>query len=205
MLLNNLVFDCAIVLNTPSNIRNIDEKFIIAADGGYDHVIKQNKKPNILIGDFDSCKQNDCDNVLKLNPIKNDTDGQKALEYATEKGFKNIAIYGASEGRLDHVMCNLSLLAKAKKNNITAVVKDINCTIYYLEEGAYSLNIDKGCEFSLIASPQALVANSSGMQYSFDKLLLEKENLGRGVSNKAILETISFEVLTGALFLVINN
>lgn len=203
--LNNIKYDCAIVLNSPSNIKNIDEPFIIAADGGYKHVIKQNKKVDVLIGDLDSLDNVDFKNTIKLNPIKNSTDGQECLDYAIKNGYKNIAIYGVSEGRLDHIFCNLSLLAAAKNRGAFAYAKEANCTIYYLEEGDYTLDIEINKEFSLIAYPQALVSNSCGMQYSFNNLLLEKDNLGRGVSNKAVSNKISFSILSGNLFLIIND
>ena len=51
--------------------------FIIAADGGYDHLKKINIKPNILLGDFDS-----------IESIPDDR--QKKIKFDTQKDFTDL-------------------------------------------------------------------------------------------------------------------
>ena len=192
----------AIVLNSPSINREIEEDVVIAADAGYLHAKNQRKNIEIIIGDFDSSNKPKNEMLKCLNPVKNDTDGQACIDYAYEKGYKDISIYGIAGGRVDHILCNLSLLVQAKKKGIRAIGKEDNYDIYYLEEGKYTFNTSKGKEFSTILfSDYAILDNGQNMQYPINNLKITKDNLGLGISNVALEDEISFEVVEGSIFL----
>lgn len=94
-----------------------DTDYIIAVDGGYDHLLCASLKPDITIGDFDSVNNLIDGSILKFDSVKDDTDFKCALDYASNTlGFKQICVFGfTSLNRIDHVLSNIS--------NITA-----NCT-----------------------------------------------------------------------------
>ena len=195
---------CAIVLNSKGNIAQINEEFIIAADAGYEEVLKQGKKPNIIIGDFDSSSMPKDLDVIKLNIEKDDTDGQACIEYAYERGFKEVVIYGVSGGRLDHELCNLSLLVKAHKLNMSAIAKEPNLTILYKEAGNVSFDIKKGATFSIIAFGGDLeITNGRNTKYPINNLIISNEELGRSVSNIALEDKVSFDVIKGGCLVFI--
>ncbi len=188
----------AIVLNSKGNIAKIEEEYIIAADAGYEEVIRQGKKPNIVIGDFDSSTMpNDLD-VIKLQIEKDDTDGQAAIEYAKEKNIDEVIIYGVSGGRVDHELCNLSLLAKAFQYGIKASAKLPNGEILYKEIGKVSFKIEKGATFSIIAfGSDLLITNGINTKYPINNLYISHYDLGRSVSNIALEDEVSFEIKKG--------
>ncbi len=189
----------AIVLNSKGNIAKIEEDYIIATDAGYKEVLLQGKKPNIVIGDFDSSDMPKDLDVIKLQIEKDDTDGQAAIEYANEHNIDEIVIYGVIGGRLDHELCNLSLLAKAHSYGIKASAKQPDVTIFYKEAGKITFDIKKGATFSIIAFGDELtITNGKGCKYPIDDLVVSKYDLGRTISNVAIDDKVSFDVVYGS-------
>lgn len=84
--------------------------YIIAVDGGLNHLTKSGVTPNILIGDLDSVTEEFDGQVLKFDPIKDDTDFKCAINYV-EQNFDHyqLDVYGFSSlDRLDHVIANLA-------------------------------------------------------------------------------------------------
>ena len=192
----------AIILNSPNLNRHIDEEVVIAADKGYEFALKQGIIPEIVIGDFDSSTMPTNLNVLKLNVEKNETDGQEALAYAIKKGYDEIAIYGISGGRLDHEMGNLSLLKSGEEQGVSMVGKEDDVDIYFKSKGKYAFKTQKGKEFSIITFMEdSIISNGIGVKYPIDNLHLSSNSLGRAISNVAIEDEISFEVLEGGVLI----
>ena len=104
--------------------------FIIAADKGYEYAQKLNLKVDLLIGDFDSLNQipNDVE-IIKLNPIKDDTDSLDAIKEGIKRGYESFIIYGALGNRLEHSLANLSLLIYLKNKGFAGKIID-NGKIY---------------------------------------------------------------------------
>lgn len=192
----------AIILNSPNLNRHIDEEVVIAADKGYEFALKHGIIPEIVIGDFDSSTMPTNLNVLKLNVEKNETDGQEALAYAIKKGYDEIAIYGISGGRLDHEMGNLSLLKSGEEQGVSMVGKEDDVDIYFKSKGKYAFKTQKGKEFSIITFMEdSIISNGIGVKYPIDNLHLSSNSLGRAISNVAIEDEISFEVLEGGVLI----
>ena len=77
----------------------------IGVDQGIIHLIKQNIKPIIAIGDMDSIEDKDLLKTLKVDEyscIKDDTDTALALRYAFQQGYDVIDLYGVTQKRMDH-------------------------------------------------------------------------------------------------------
>lgn len=60
---------------------------LIAADKGFEYVESSNLKADIIVGDFDSTNNPNLENVIKLSPIKDDTDTKSAMKIARDRGF----------------------------------------------------------------------------------------------------------------------
>ena len=194
----------AIVLNSKGHIASIEEEYIIAADAGYLEVLNQGLKPNVIIGDFDSSKMPEGFNIIKLNIEKDDTDGQAAIDYLKANNIDETVIYGVGGGRIDHELCNLSLLAQAYKAGINAIAKEPDCDIIYKETGKVSFNIKKGATFSIIAFGSDLeITNGVNTKYPINNLYITKYELGRSVSNIALEDTVSFEITKGSALIFI--
>lgn len=111
--------------------------YIVAIDGGYNHLLNYDIQPDILIGDLDSIKvKPECD-VIELNPIKDDTDFIAGLNFVTENYPElPITVYGFNSlDRLDHVIANLAVL----RTNTTYVSKNqtielIDCSVSVIKD-----------------------------------------------------------------------
>lgn len=111
--------------------------YIIAADSGLDACLKLNIKPDTIIGDFDSIKE--IDNpakdfpdslVITLNPIKDDTDTEAAINYCLNNTRGDIYLLGATGTRLDHTISNIYLIYNCLKYNRSLIICDEHNKIY---------------------------------------------------------------------------
>lgn len=92
--------------------------YVIAVDGGYDHLLTQNLSCDILIGDMDSISSlNYIGKQLRYDSVKDDTDFICALNHAKEYNtHADIEVFGyASLNRIDHVLGNLSAITENVK------------------------------------------------------------------------------------------
>lgn len=202
--------EIGIILNSPSDIGEVNQKDIIFADGGYKFK-KQLKDKNVLavIGDFDSYKSKiEGENVIKCNEKKDFSDGESAVKLAKKLGATSVVIYGATGGRIDHVICNLTLLSIAKKEGIEAIIKTEEATVR-LVDGFYSSKKEtesvKGKTVSLLPfTDVATVESSFGLFYPLCNLTLTKSDTV-GLSNVVIENEFSFNVKNGLILLIINK
>ena len=107
--------------------------YIIAVDHGYDYLDYINIKPNIIIGDLDSKKFNNDTNIeiIKFDPVKDNTDTELALRYALTLNPTSIYILGATGRRLDHFFANLNLLYTTL-DKVPTYILDKNNKIYLI-------------------------------------------------------------------------
>ena len=91
--------------------------YLVAADGGANHLLKMGILPEIVIGDLDSVDEDTLFqmtsaevNIEQYSEDKDETDIELALHYAVEMQPSAILIVGALGGRLDQTLANLSIL-----------------------------------------------------------------------------------------------
>lgn len=118
--------------------------FVIACDKGYEACEAMEIRPNLVVGDFDSAGGSAADRakeagieVVQLNPIKDDTDTEAALDIAIGRSTKYDEIYllGASGTRLDHTMGNIALLGKGLVNDRVVILQDPHNRIEMITAG----------------------------------------------------------------------
>ena len=115
----------------------------IAADRGLDFFRETGLVPDIVDGDFDSISEEGkayLDSlteaeIIKLQPEKDDTDTQSAVNLAIQKGARNILILGATGGRLDHFLGNLGILTLGKQKNVQIALADEQNYLCLAESG----------------------------------------------------------------------
>jgi len=109
--------------------------YIICADGGYEHLLKIGKKPDLLVGDFDSLKITaECENIIQLPKEKDETDTLFALKKAFLKKPDEIVIYAGLGNRFDHSYANMCLLYMCAKKNIKATLTDGYNSIFMIKD-----------------------------------------------------------------------
>ena len=85
--------------------------FVLCADSGLQLCERLHCTPDLVLGDFDSLGAVPEKIPHMTAPAeKDDTDTLLAVRTALERGFRDIRIYGAFGGRLDHTLANLQTL-----------------------------------------------------------------------------------------------
>ena len=178
--------DTVIVLGNISiiDLDDLKNKYIIGVEKGALKLIELGYKPDLSIGDFDSCNTFDISIIkekskefIKLNPIKDLTDTEEAILKA--KG--NILILGGIKGkRIEHFYANIKLLEKYK--NI--IMKDEYSKIYVKEESFSLTNEYK--YISLFSLTNESNISIKGMKYNLDNYILKSDNPTLGISNEYV-------------------
>lgn len=87
------------------------DDFFLYCDGGLRHLGALQRKPDLIVGDFDSFSGTLPDaETIALPREKDDTDSVFGAKEAIRRGFSEFLLIGAFGGRLDHTLGNLSLL-----------------------------------------------------------------------------------------------
>ena len=97
-----------------------DSDYVICADHGYDHALKYEIVPDLLIGDMDSVIA-DADSFpdkLVLPVRKDFTDSETAVRHAMDMHPDEIVLLGFTGTRMDHTLGNIFLLKLLDEKNI---------------------------------------------------------------------------------------
>jgi thiamine pyrophosphokinase len=94
------------------------DRFVIAADSGYDHARYLGLAVDLLVGDLDSISPAGLAHAraagvaIEQHPVAKDaTDTELALDAAVERGLGRLVVVSGGGDRLDHVLATLFALA----------------------------------------------------------------------------------------------
>lgn len=181
-----------------------DDDLIIAADGGYDNLVRHGYTPDILIGDLDSIKSKIPEGMrtIRYPKEKDETDMFLAYEAGVKFDYTDFVMLGATGGRLDHTYANLSLLLYAKEQGHNVTVIDENCMILCIKNEAISLSGNEGASLSVFA----FGSKANGVTIKNTKYEVEDATLSPsfplGVSNEFTQEPAYISVIDGALIIM---
>ena len=186
----------AIVLNYDFE-RKIEQEDIIAADGGYNRAVARGYSPKYVVGDLDSAKNIAKDvEIIKFNKNKDQTDGELAIKYAVSAGYRILYIYGASGGRMDHVLYNMRLIAIAALMGVKCVICGDGFDAYYANS-TFELDVDKGDLISIVPyQGKVHILSTEGLGYEISDREYDMFNTV-GVSNFAVTDKIVVRIDKG--------
>lgn len=148
----------------------------IGVDRGVEILFRQGIQPRIAIGDMDSLSQPKLLEHLEVHlssPIKDDTDTALAIQYAIEKGYDEIDLYGVTQKRLDHFLAVICLLEKYQDTHI--VVYDQINKIQVLLPGTHLIYKEGYTYFSLFAFNESVISLKD-CHYPLDHYLLKRKD-----------------------------
>lgn len=191
----------AIVLNGEKYNGEIIGDYIIATDGGYDKC----KSCDLVVGDMDSVADK-IDNVpsIVLNPDKDLTDGEYAVNLMIEKGVKIVNIYGLNGGRLDHILANIGLMSRLVKAGVKAVCHCNDFTGYMINADLILDNIaDK--TISLVPfTDEVHIIYLKGVKWPIEDVTIYKSS-SLTISNLAVTDKVLLAVDDGEVFVIVNK
>ncbi len=179
---------------------------IIAVDGGLNHIDKIDRKPVILIGDFDSVneeifvKYSDV-KKLEFQSEKDETDTELALDYAI-KNYDEIVLLAMTGYRADHMISNLFLLKTVKDSSKKIYILDEKSKIFYgKKDNSFDVNI--GDLVSIIPITDT-VLTTENLKYPLneDTLFFGKP---RGVSNVCLSNKIKITSSSGEFLIIFSR
>ena len=209
-----------------------------AVDKGLMFFRRSGMRPDYIVGDFDSVEgsalreyetagtapagkgplpdvENSMDvaasgpKIIRLNPMKDDTDTEHAIVMAIEMGVKNIDIFGATGTRLDHVLGNLQLLGLCLRRQVECRMIDPWNRIRLIDrETVLNRESQFGRYVSLIPyTPRVTGLTLTGFAYpltdhTMSSFYVEGADTISGVSNEIAEETARISLKEGILVLV---
>ena len=186
-------------------------EYIIVADSGMEFMRRVGLKPNMIIGDFDSVKE-DTLNFFKeqqgiswkeLNPVKDDTDTEFAIRQAIELGAKEITILGATGTRLDHVLGNIALLGIGLQEQVDIRLVDSNNRIRMIDKSMKLRNTE---QFGNFVSLVPYTGEVKGVTLKGFKYPLQDYTMGvfssLGISNEVVEEEAEILFEEGILLVI---
>lgn len=161
---------------------------VIACDKGILNCEKLGVSPDKIIGDFDSLGfVPDGENVTKLPVRKDETDVGFAIKTAFLSGSREIYVYGACGGKLDHSIANISLCASYVKKGARVVFfgEDTDFTCISPENPLKFSEAQIGGRLSVFALSECLGVNIINAEYPLENACLDPL-FPLGVSNAFI-------------------
>ena len=94
---------------------------VVCCDGGANALVESGRLPDWIVGDGDSLSEENRirfqDRIHRI-PDQETNDQTKAVRYLQKRGFRRIAIVGATGKREDHTLGNISLLLDYMKSGM---------------------------------------------------------------------------------------
>lgn len=203
---------CVIIAGSP----DIDSQFIkntvkaddyvICADKGYTYAKSAGISPDLIVGDFDSCKEEITDSceVVILNPHKDDTDTIHSINIALEKGYREFVIIGALGGRIDHSFANIAALEYIHTKRGKGLLLSEKERVEFLSVGEYTYEGYIGKTFSVFPfGCEKVCISEIGAEYPLEKYYI-RSSVPLGVSNIFISDRAEINIYDGNAILIIN-
>lgn len=187
---------------------------MIAADSGMNFLHRNGLVPDIIAGDFDSVQSSSLQyfqglnnvQVIKLNPMKDDTDTEFVIREAIRRGATEIIVLGATGTRLDHVLANVNLLGIGLEENVSIELVDAHNRIRMIDD---SLEIKKSNQFGSFVSILPVKGDAKGVTLEGMKYPLQDADIvcfsSLGISNEIVGDTARIIVREGVLLVIESN
>ena len=198
---------------TVEYIKSKDYDIIIAIDGGLKAAENLDIIPDIVVGDFDTIDSGTLNKyagmkeveVIRLNPEKDLTDTQSAIERALSLGADYIEIIGGTGTRLDHTIANIHTLQMMLGRCSEAVITNENNRIRIIED---KYVIKRQEQYGKYVSFLPLTEKVQGITLEGFKYPLKdyefniKTTLSLGVSNEIVEDEATVSLKSGRLIMI---
>ncbi len=195
-------------------IRSAD--FIICCDGALRKFMRnstavfgEERLPDLVIGDMDtlpmSMQKKYSDIIIKENEQEHN-DQTKAVRWALNnlRGIESIHILGATGGRTDHTIGNVSLLMEYTRlfdlDGISIEMVSDNGTIFPIND-TLEFECGPGRSVSIFTPDNSLKIRSEGLEYPTDDVVFD--NWWKATLNRSIADNVRLELSHRSMALII--
>ncbi|KKR86415.1 thiamine diphosphokinase [Candidatus Gottesmanbacteria bacterium RIFCSPHIGHO2_01_FULL_46_14] len=181
---------------------------VIGVDRGAYWLLEHGITPQIAIGDFDSTSVHEFSvikkkirTIKKFPSEKDHTDLELAIDHAISLHPKEVVIYGASGGRLDHTLAAVELLTKFLAQQIHAVIRDQQNEIFLVSKRHTFPRLKKYQYFSILPFGKQVIVSLRGFKYEASKrTIIQGSTLG--ISNEIVDKLAIVEIHQGIALVV---
>ena len=171
---------------------------IICCDGAVESLIDYGKRPQAIVGDFDSIPQNlkeDLANILIHAPNQSENDLRKSLKWVEQHGGKSVTILGASGKREDHLLGNIfSILQFDTQIDMVMIT---NYGRFYTVHESQKFDGIKEQQVSLFSLDQSIKITTTGLEYPLKNEALS--TLYSGTLNAVVDDGFSINISHGQI------
>lgn len=189
---------------------NIEDRFIVVADGGIKNLVGTDIIPDEVLGDFDSIDEEGKSFIEKNNikiekyPSRKDfTDTELCLEVLLKKGADDIIILGATGTRLDHMFSSMFLLERLKKENVAGKFIDDYNEVSFISNETVEVKKNKYKYLSIVPVSKEVCLTLKGTEYEVENLKFNRFTT-IAVSNEVKDEVAKIEI-DGEGFLILSR
>lgn len=192
-------------------LSNHTYQHLIAVDNGLYYANQAGLTPDWIVGDFDTVsadlllkyENNPKVKIHRLNPHKDATDTQVALELALQNDSKNIVILGGLGGRFDHTLGNLQMLYYLLQHKVTGyLINEINKVYLIQQKTVIRKKEQYGKYVSLLPFDSAVQGVTlEGFQYPLSNYELPFGS-SLGISNEIVKEEGVISLNSGTMVVI---
>lgn len=192
--------------------------FVICCDGALRKFIKaspaifgEERLPDLVIGDMDTlpaAMQKRYSDIIIKETEQEHNDQTKAVRWALHNlhDIDSIHILGATGGRTDHTIGNVSLLMEyTRMFNLEDIILEMvtdEGTIFPITD-SIEFECGQGREISIFSPDNTLQIRSEGLEYRTDDVVFD--NWWKATLNKASEDTVRLKFSHRSLALIIMN
>lgn len=191
-------------------LENIEDRYIVVADGGIKNLIGTDIIPDEVLGDFDSIDEEGKSFIEKNNikiekyPSRKDfTDTELCLEVLLKKGLVDIIILGATGTRLDHMFSSMFLLERLKKESVAGKFIDDYNEVSFISNETVEVKKNKYKYLSIVPVSKEVCLTLKGTEYEVENLKFNRFTT-IAVSNEVKDEVAKIEI-DGEGFLILSR
>ena len=185
-----------------------DDDYFICADSGILHCESMGLCADVWVGDFDSCDFKNCvllpaakkAEVISLNPQKDCSDVEYALDYAVRQGFDTLILIGGMGTRFDHTLSNLYLAEKYYNSGVSLTVINESNIINFVKNQTFSICKTRYKYISVLPLEDSVVS-TEGLFYEISREPLYR-NSTRSISNEMTGNCATITLHSGSAFVI---
>jgi len=174
---------------------------IVCADGGANYLVDIDITPDLILGDLDSILPDTLKRFKGVEVIKDSdqfsTDTMKVINYELSQGADELILLGATGGRIDHTLANLSLLTRYA-DVIKINIIDNNSEILFIKD-SISFESQIGRKLSLMPLGGNSSLTTKGLKWELNDESLQFSPFG--ISNEVAFSPVTIEVEGNGVFL----
>lgn len=184
---------------------------VVAADSGLHHAMALGVRVDLVIGDFDSVRDDAVEAIVRTGALlerfpaaKDKTDLELALDHARAVGGPGarLVVVASVAGRLDHALANLLVLASPSYADCAVDAFVDRWRVLVLRDETRTFPVRPGATVTLLViDAHAVRVTTTGLRYPLvDEPVLRSST--RGVSNVAEGDEVTVTVDGGVLFVL---